>query len=283
MSRSLEVRTLHPRHTAEVVAYLRQHTRANLFLIDLVARCGAPPMPGEMRSEIAVATRDGRLVGVVALRPSIVLDVAIEEETIEAFAPFIDSIDVGLVKSDAAGVEVLWDRLEGRRRRRTVIDRYETAYMMGRDAARFVESPVNCRSRGADTDDLESLVYAARESLREEHRPDPFSGDVRGFRKWVGGRVQRARVVDHAGRIVFVGYADVQRPDGWLLQGIYTWPDVRRRGVAASGTSDLCRRAFDDGADHVQLAVVEGNEPARSLYEGLGFKPFGRLRTILFH
>jgi predicted GNAT family acetyltransferase len=95
--------------------------------------------------------------------------------------------------------------------------------------------------------------------------------------------VQRGRVVDHAGRVVFVGYADVQRADGWLLQGIYTWPDVRRRGLAASGTSDLCRRAFDDGADHVQLAVVEGNEAARTLYETLGFKPFARLRTILFH
>jgi hypothetical protein len=32
----------------------------------------------------------------------------------------------------------------------------------------------------------------------------------------------------------------------------------------------------------VQLAVVDGNEPGRRLYEGLGFAPFAKLRTVLF-
>jgi RimJ/RimL family protein N-acetyltransferase len=45
---------------------------------------------------------------------------------------------------------------------------------------------------------------------------------------------------------------------------------------------DLCREAFRAGAEHVQLAVVDGNEAGRRLYEGLGFEPFGALRTILF-
>ena len=62
-------------------------------------------------------------------------------------------------------------------------------------------------------------MIAARESLREEGRPDPFTGDVRGFRRWVSGRVPRARVVEHDGQVAFVGYADVRRSEGWLLQG----------------------------------------------------------------
>ena len=64
-----------------------------------------------------------------------------------------------------------------------------------------------------------------------------------------------------AGRVVFAGYADVQRPEGWLLQGVYTWPESRRRGYGSLGVSDLCREAFASGADHVQLSVVDGNEP----------------------
>ena len=40
--------------------------------------------------------------------------------------------------------------------------------------------------------------------------------------------------------------------------------------------------AFEAGADHVQLAVVEGNTAGVRLYEKLGFEPFARLRTILF-
>ena len=88
--------------------------------------------------------------------------------------------------------------------------------------------------------------------------------------------------MESAGRIVCVGYADVRLPAGWLLQGIYCWPEVRRQAFATTAVSDLCRQAFAHGADHVQLSVVDGNEPARRLYERLGFKPFDKLRTILF-
>jgi predicted GNAT family acetyltransferase len=52
--------------------------------------------------------------------------------------------------------------------------------------------------------------------------------------------------------------------------------------LAAAGVSVLCRRAFAAAADHVQLSVVQGNAAAEGLYERLGFRPFARLRTILF-
>jgi predicted GNAT family acetyltransferase len=221
-------------------------------------------------------------MGVAALRPSVVFDAAIGVDAIEALLPFVESLSVGLVKSPAPVVDVLWERLSGRRGRRSIVDRNETAYALERGSARFVDPHPDGQARPARRADLDPLVYAARESLREEDRPDPFAGDARSFRRWVRGRVARARVMESDGRIMFVGYADVQRPEGWLLQGIYTWPEARRRGFAAAGTSQLCREAFAAGAGHVQLAVVEGNQPAQALYEGLGFEPFGRLRTILF-
>ena len=31
-----------------------------------------------------------------------------------------------------------------------------------------------------------------------------------------------------------------------------------------------------------RTTMVDGNEAGRGLYEGLGFQPFGALRTILF-
>jgi predicted GNAT family acetyltransferase len=79
-----------------------------------------------------------------------------------------------------------------------------------------------------------------------------------------------------------VGYADVRLREGWLLQGVYCWPEFRRQRFASTGVSDLCCEAVVAGAEHVQLSVVDGNEAARRLYEGLGFEPFGKLRTILF-
>jgi predicted GNAT family acetyltransferase len=163
-----------------------------------------------------------------------------------------------------------------------VLDRYETAYAVQPGELRLVPPDASLRVRAARASDLEALVHAARASLREERRPDPFEGDPEGFRRWVAGRIPRATVAEWQGALRFVGYADVQRSEGWLLQGVFTWPEARRRGLAGAGVSELCRRALAAGAEHVQLAVVEGNAPAERLYEQLGFRPFARLRTILF-
>jgi len=130
--------------------------------------------------------------------------------------------------------------------------------------------------------DLAELVYAARASLREERRPDPGDRDPVGFERWVRGRLARARVAEYEGRLVFVGYADVRRVEGWLVQGVFTWPHMRRRGIAAAAMGGLVEEAFAAGTDHVQLAVIEGNEAGVALYRGLGFRSFARLRTVLF-
>jgi len=282
MARRVEARLLRSEERPAVLAHLAANARTNLFLLDLTDRISAPPAPGEMRTEIAVAWRGDEIAGVVGLRPSIVFDVAVTPDAIEAFLPLLESLGVGLVKSPAEAVEWFWRQLNRRVYRRALVDRIETAYSVREADAKLASPRASERTRAALDADLDWLVEAARESLREESRPDPFSGDARGFRRWVRGRVARARVVEQGGQVVFAGYADVQRPEGWLLQGIYTRPDARRRGHAGVGVSDLCREAFARGAEHVQLAVVDGNEAGRSLYESLGFAPFGKLRTILF-
>jgi len=282
MTRRVEARLLRNQDLPAVLARLAANAKANLFLLDLADRISAPPSPGETRTEIAAAWRGEEVVGVVGLRPSIAFDADVTPEAVEAFLPLLESLGVGLVKSPADAVEWFWSQLSRRVYRRALVDRLETAYCVHAGEAKLGSPRGSERTRGALPEDLDWLVEAARESLREESRPDPFSGDVRGFRRWVRGRLPRARVVEDEGRIVFAGYADVQRPDGWLLQGVYTRPEARRRGYGGVGVSHLCREAFASGADHVQLSVVDGNQAGRSLYESLGFKPFARLRTILF-
>ena len=281
MGRGVEARLVRLADRGDVMARLARSPERNLFLLDLAGRLGLPPPAGELRSEVAAVWQGDDVIGVAALRPSVVLDADAVSEAIDALLPYLDALGVGLIKSPRPGVDYAWSALRRRGRRRALLDRIETAYAL-RDARARLRAAGSPRARPAVVEDLDALVVAARESLREEDRPDPFAGDVRGFRRWVRGRIPRARVVESAGEISFVGYADVQRGEGWLLQGIYTWPHARRRGFAATGTSALCDEAFASGADHVQLAVVDGNDAAQSLYEGLGFKPFGRVRTILF-
>ncbi len=265
-----------------MLAHLARDPQANLFLLDMAFRHGRRPTVGEMRTELAVATRGDQIVGVAGLRPSVVFDTEIEPEAITAFMPFLETLGVGLMKSGVAAVDQVWRELRRGSTRSAIIDRHETIYLVRAGDAERVEPGPGVSVRPAEVEDLEALVVAARESLREEGRPDPFAGDIRGFRRWVRGRVPRARVVEVGGRVAFVGYADVQRPEGWLIQGVYTWPELRGRGLAKVGVSDLCQSAFVAGGSHVQLAVVEGNAPGIALYENLGFRSVGRLRTILF-
>jgi RimJ/RimL family protein N-acetyltransferase len=282
VSEDVQVRVLRRRERAAALRFLRRDPRANLFLLDVVAGLGSPPPPGEGRAEVLGAWRGADLVGVAALRPGLAVDAGGDPEVVEALLPFMDLLGSGLLKSDTVTVSRLWERLASRGQR-AIVDRLEIAYAVEPSQVRGSGPPPGARVRPAGPQDLDALVHAARASLREESRPDPFEGDRDGFRRWVLGRAERASVVEMDGRVAFVGYADVRRPEGWLLQGVYTWPEARRRGLAAAGVTALCEAAFAAMADHVQLAVVEGNRAGERLYERLGFRPFARLRTILFH
>jgi RimJ/RimL family protein N-acetyltransferase len=281
VARQLTVRRLRAREREAALARLSRAPRENLLLIDAVHALGAGGVPGEARADVLVALEGRALAGIASLQPSLAVDVDADPEVLAAFLPHLASIGAGLLKVGVETAEPIWRALR-RVGRRAVLDRYETAYSVLPGELRLVQQDALLRVREARASDLEALVHAARASLREERRPDPFEGDPEGFRRWVGGRVPRATVAEWQGTLRFVGYADVQRREGWLLQGVFTWPEARRRGLAAAGVSELCRRALAAGAEHVQLAVVEGNASAERLYEQLGFRPFSRLRTILF-
>ena len=280
-ARELRVRRVSASDRGILLEYLCRDSRDNLVLIDLLRRLGAPVPPGEEPPELLGSWRAGKLIGVCAIRPSVVFDSALGEDELSAFCPYIARLSAGLLKGRAELVEIVWTPLVARGSR-ALLDRMETSCIVTSEAFTPAAPPPGARLRDASQGDLEELVYAARASLAEEGRPDPYVGDPQGFRRWVRGRIPRARVVESGGRICFVGYADVRCSEGWLLQGVYTWRDQRRSGFAKAGISDLCDAAFRDGANHVQLSIVEGNLAARRLYEGLGFRPETRLRTILF-
>lgn len=279
MSR-VRVRAVTVRDREAVIARLEREARLNLFLLDMALRLGDPEL-SRSRSELLGAWRGDELVGVASVQPSLVLDATAEPEALAAFFPYLGTIASGLVKSGADVVAPLFTWLENHGRQ-ILLDRIEHAFALEPSLANLPAPPRGVRVRTADVDDLPALVEASRASLLEEDRPDPTETDPAGFKRWVAGRIKQAVVAEERGRVAFVGYADVRSPRGWLLQGVYTWPSFRRRGLARAGVAELCRRAFAEGADHVQLAVVEGNTPAVVLYEQLGFRRFARLRTVLF-
>jgi len=266
---------------ATAVDRLARSARQNLLLLDLV-----DPSEREVGDPIALAQILGtfagnELRGIASLRPSLVLEAGMDDAVLDPLLPYFAAIETGLVKSPRVVVDRLWRRLAGAGKR-AVIDRIEHSLWLRPAELPSFSRVGDLTARPAVPRDLDVLVDAARASLREEGRPDPSLGDPVGFRRWVQGRLPRARVVEREGRVVFVGYVDVRRPDGWLVQGVYTWPDHRRRGVALAGMAAIVEEAGSRGADHVQLAVVDGNDAAVRLYRRLGFEAFDELRTVLF-
>jgi GNAT superfamily N-acetyltransferase len=264
-----------------VLRYLRADPRLNLQLLDLIDRDRDQATAPETVPVVLVAWLGDDVVGVASLRPTLLFDAHLARPALRAFLPFFSSIETGLLKSLDSVVTDLWNLLEATGRR-TLIDRYEIAFSIGAGELEPAPLPAGAILRRAVESDLEELVYAARASLRDENRPDPAERDPVGFERWVRSRLARARVVEVGGRLVFVGYADVRRAEGWLVQGVFTWPEMRRRGLAAAAMAGLVSEALDSGAQHVQLAVVEGNVAGLNLYRGLGFRSFARLRTVLF-
>ncbi len=281
MSSRVKARLLSGRDRDVAIALLERDPLHNLQLLDLVSRLGRPALAGEAPPQLVGAWSGRTLAGVASVRPSLVLSEGADEQMLDAWMPFFEVVPSGLMKSGWDPVTRLWQGLSDRGRG-CLVDRDETAYAVVPARSVRMDPPPGVKIRPAGESDLEALVEAARASLREEGRPDPFDGDPPGFRRWVRGRLPRARVVEADGHAFFVGYADVRRPEGWLVQGVYTFPQARRRGFAGAGMSAIVQEAFAAGADHVQLAVVSGNTTAERLYERLGFEPFARLRTILF-
>lgn len=275
-----------PHEATTVIEHLRTHPRANLLLLNTVRNLEAPPLPGEAVADLVAVWRGEEILGVASLRPVLMLDAQFPEWAIEALTPQFTRLRAGLLKAVPSLAEQLWEQMTllGFE---ALIDRQEDNYFLTPEAAVLASAPTNAPPtdatvRPARAADLDALVAAARGSLWEEGRPDPHDHDPEGFRAWVAGRLPGACVVETQGEIAFVGFADVRQPEGWLLQGIYTWPAQRQRGYARIGVSELCRMAFAAGAEHVQLAVVSGNAAAEALYQGLGFRRFEVLRTILF-
>ena len=61
---------------------------------------------------------------------------------------------------------------------------------------------------------------------------------------------------------------------------MWTKPDSRRAGVGRALVSAVVDWARDTGATSVDVWVTSGNEPARRLYEALGFRADGEAKPL---
>ncbi len=88
-----------------------------------------------------------------------------------------------------------------------------------------------------------------------------------------------SRVAVAGDQILGQGFLAVREERGWIA-GVGVVPSARRQGIGRAVVSALMESAWEMGLETVQLEVIEDNQPARRLYEQLGFVVHRRLLII---
>ena len=171
----------------------------------------------------------------------------------------------------------LWRTLV-QRGTRARLSRDQIGYCLDRDNARLAE-PLDLVP--ATIADLDQVVQASAAMAREEARDDPFARNPRLFRERIAERLRRGRDFIHApgNALRFKSNVASLSTLGGQIEGIYTLPAFRHRGLGLRGTSAISQWVLER-AHRAFLLVNEDNHDARRLYERLGYEPVMESRTV---
>jgi ribosomal protein S18 acetylase RimI-like enzyme len=129
--------------------------------------------------------------------------------------------------------------------------------------------------------DLDHVVTASAAMAREEANDDPYGRNPRMFRERIRSRIERRRdfIARRGDTLVFKANVSAISPVGGHIEGIYTDPSWRRRGIGRNCTTTITAWVLERG-ERAALLVNDDNDSARSLYESLGYRQIYRSQTI---
>jgi len=137
--------------------------------------------------------------------------------------------------------------------------------------------------RLATSADLDALVVTSAAMHREEMGSDPLAGDATGWRARMSALIDRgwSWVWTDRRRIVFKAELSAWNPDVVQIQGVYTAPGYRGRGVATAGLGSVCAALLRE-VSMCSLYVNHYNDVALTVYRKLGFQPAGDFATVFY-
>lgn len=267
---------------AQALAFLRRDPLINVYLISrlLEERFAAATQMVEVRYN-----RETVLLASLATNIVLAADVGQPRDVIEtAVAAIADRIvtrmlPVRAIISPAAYVEMLWTRLRSRLDPPTVVRLTQPVYAIrGR-----MDYPDLTVARYSTMRELEALVPACAAMHKEEVGIDPLERDAAGYRERIRELVERKRsvVLIHQNRIAAKCEYSAVTPETVQLMGVWSAPDLRRRGFSRTLLREVCGHLARKGKT-VTLFVNDFNRPAVALYESLGFQRIGVNRALIW-
>jgi uncharacterized protein len=137
--------------------------------------------------------------------------------------------------------------------------------------------------RLATRGDLEALILAAARMHREEMGVDPLAIDAPAWRTRMISLIERrwSWIWMRGHEVLFKAELSAWTPDVVQIQGVYTAPQHRGRGIARAGLAAVCEQVFRD-VPRCSLYVNQYNVIAQRVYQHLGFRPADVFATVMY-
>lgn len=233
------------------------------------------------RNSIFLALEDRRLAGAAYFGRQIVL--ACELPALEAFAGLANRRrGERMIVGPRAIVHAFWELLRDRRPPPRFVRERQLVMAVDRVRLKGDGGNVAVHVRLAGADDVASVVASFAQTIEHELGYDPRRTSP-DFASGVRAMIERNYwwVAELAGRLCFFCHVGPWSERTAQLQGIWTPPALRGKGLATAALAGICDALLDDFPT-LSLYVNDFNEPAVALYERVGFEPVSEFQTILF-
>jgi len=224
--------------------------------------------------------RNEAISGVAFFGRQIVL-AAEDDATIDAFARAAQAHRLErMIVGDRTTVRRFWERIRSWHPAPRVIRRHQP--LMAVERGMLKESPNGVRVRPARADEWRTVADSSAEMIRTELQYDPRSGGNE-FDANVRMMIERRLwwVGERDGELCFFCSEGPRSARTLQLQGIWTPPRLRGRGLATAALCGICDRALER-VPSISLYVNGFNTAALALYERVGFRTVGEFMSLLF-
>jgi predicted GNAT family acetyltransferase len=231
------------------------------------------------RALFRVVRAGGRVTGVACFGPQLVL--AGDDAAAETFARNARRRDgERTIVGPAATVRAFWKvAAENRPQPRIVRQRQ---LVMAVDRRRLIVPQTTVEVRAARRDEWRTVADNSAQMIEHEIGYDPRRG-APDFGAQVRGMIARERwwVGEAHGRLCFFCSVGAWCRQTAQLQGVWTPPDLRRRGLAAAALAGICDRLLN-WIPTLSLYVNDFNDAAIALYRRVGFEDVAEFQTLMF-
>lgn len=272
----MRVERISPASERDAIEYLARSPYDNVFITYLVLFDLSP----STRDKILIAFNDRNEVRGVAYFGR-QLAIAAEDDALDAFAQRArDRHGERMLIGPRATIAAFWERVETWHVKPRIVRDRQLVMMI--DRSRLLPYQRTVTVRHARLDEWTTVADSSAAMIEQELAYDPRRAS-KDFASNVRHMIERDLwwVAESYGRLVFFTNIGPWCRTTAQLQGIWTPPELRGKGLGTAALAGICDRLLES-TPTLSLYVNDFNHAAIALYRRVGFEHVSDYTTMLF-